>query len=128
MGKLDIETKTYFQNREHFADLFNFKLYGGRQLIHAADLKPFDSAEVVVAYGNLAKQQRQVFRDNVSIWAAMQDDHSAYIILGIESQANVNYAGNLRRLENITKSFLTLSKVRIKAFKKDLTIYSRFLR
>lgn len=98
MGKLDIETKTYFQNREHFADLFNFKLYGGRQLIHAADLKPFDSAEVVVEYGNLAKQQRQVFRDNVSIWAAMQDDHSAYIILGIESQVNVNYAMPVRNM------------------------------
>ena len=98
MGKLDIETKTYFQNREHFADLFNFKLYGGRQLIHADDLKPFDSAEVVVEYGNLAKQQRQVFRDNVSIWAAMQDDHSAYILLGIESQANVNYAMPVRNM------------------------------
>ena len=98
MGKLDIETKTYFQNREHFADLFNFKLYGGRQLIHAADLKPYDSAEVVVAYGNQAKQSRQVFRDNVSIWASMQDDHSAYIILGIESQANVNYAMPVRNM------------------------------
>ena len=98
MGKLDIETKTYFQNREHFADLFNFKLYGGRQLIHVADLKPFDSAEVVAAYGNQAKNPRQVFRDNVSIWAAMQDDHSAYIILGIESQANVNYAMPVRNM------------------------------
>ena len=96
MGKLDIETKTYFQNREHFADLFNFKLYGGRQLIHAADLKPFDSAEMVVAYGNQAKQPRQVFRDNVSIWASMQDDQSAYVILGIESQAKVNYAMPVR--------------------------------
>ena len=98
MGKLDIETKTYFQNRDHFADLFNFKLYGGRQLIHSADLKPFDSAEVVAAYGNQAKHPRQVFRDNVSIWASMQDDHSAYIILGIESQANVNYAMPVRNM------------------------------
>lgn len=31
MGKLDIKSKIYFQNKERFADLFNFKLYGGRQ-------------------------------------------------------------------------------------------------
>ena len=98
MGAIDINTKIYFQNRDHFADLFNFKLYDGRQQIHAADLKPVDSAVVIAPYGNHARQPIQRIRDNVSMWASMQDDHSAYIILGIESQANVNYAMPVRNM------------------------------
>ena len=98
MGKLDIKSKIYFQNKERFADLFNFKLYGGRQQIRAEDLKPFDSAEVIVPYGDKTGQPIQRFRDNASIWASMQDDHSAYIILGIESQANIHYAMPVRNM------------------------------
>lgn len=98
MGKLDIESKIFFQNKERFADLFNFKLYGGRQQIRPEDLKPFDSAEVIAPYGDKTGQPIQRFRDNVSIWASMQDDHSAYIILGIESQANIHYAMPVRNM------------------------------
>ena len=98
MGAIDINTKIYFQNRDHFADLFNFKLYDGRQQIHAADLKPVDSAVVIAPYGNHARQPIQRIRDNVSMWASMQDDHSAYIILGIESQTNVHYAMPVRNM------------------------------
>jgi hypothetical protein len=98
MGAIDINTKIYFQNRDHFADLFNFKLYDGRQQIHAADLKPVDSAVVIAPYGNHARQPIQRIRDNVSMWASMQDDHSAYIILGIESQANIHYAMPVRNM------------------------------
>ena len=98
MGAIDIETKIYFQSRDHFADLFNFKLYGGRQQIHTADLKPFDSAMVIAPYGNQSKQPIQRYRDSVDIWASMQDGNTAYIILGIESQTNVHYAMPVRNM------------------------------
>lgn len=98
MGSIDIETKLYFKNRDRFADLFNFKLYDGRQQIHPENLKPFDSNEVIGLYENQTKHLVQRFRDNVSVCASMQDDHSAYMILGIESQTNIDYAMPVRNM------------------------------
>ena len=98
MGKLDKETKVYFRNRERFADVFNYKLYDGRQIIRPEDLKPFDSSETVVAFGNNKRKQVSRIRDNTNIWAAMQDGHTAYIILGLESQERIHYAMPVRNM------------------------------
>lgn len=55
-------------------------------------MKPVDTAEIVTPYGNGAKTPIQKYRDNMKIWAAMQDGKVVYVLLGNENQSKVHYA------------------------------------
>ena len=98
MGKTDIEVREYFQNRERFADLFNYMLYDGRQVLQPQDLRPADTAEIAVPYGNKAREPVQRFRDNAMVCSVMRDDRTAYVVLGVESQTYVHYAMPVRNM------------------------------
>jgi len=92
MGKRDTYTKQYIARPLIFADAFNYLLYNGRQVIKPDTLKPVDTTEVIVPYGNGAKTPVQKYRDNMKIWAAMQDGKAIYVLLGSENQSNIHYA------------------------------------
>ena len=51
MGKADTVTKKYLRQSSVFADIFNFYLYGGRQVISPGQLRELDPAEFSVPYG-----------------------------------------------------------------------------
>ena len=55
MADKDTVTKDYMQDSEHFADAFNFLLYGGRQVIKPEQLKPLDTTSIVLPYGEEGK-------------------------------------------------------------------------
>ena len=55
-------------------------------------MKPVDTTEIVTPYGNGAKTPIQKYRDNMKIWAAMQDGKAVYVLLGNENQSKVHYA------------------------------------
>ena len=63
MGKLDTETKQYMSRPAIFADVFNYLIYGGRQVIKPEMLHSVDTTEVAVPYGNNAKVPVQKHRD-----------------------------------------------------------------
>ena len=92
MGKRDTYTKQYIARPLIFADAFNYLLYNGRQVIKPDALKPVDTTEVIVPYGNNAEVPVQKYRDNMKIWAAMQDEKAVYVLLGSENQSNIHYA------------------------------------
>ncbi len=92
MGKRDTYTKQYIARPLIFADAFNYLLYKGRQVIKPDALKPVDTTEVIIPYGNNAEVPVQKYRDNMKIWAAMQDDDAVYVLLGSENQSNIHYA------------------------------------
>ena len=48
MGKKDIITKNYIRRPEIFADIFNYRLYGGKDRIQPDQLKEMDIAESLV--------------------------------------------------------------------------------
>lgn len=48
MGKKDIITKNYIRRPEIFADIFNYRLYGGKDRIQPEQLKEMDIAESLV--------------------------------------------------------------------------------
>lgn len=52
MGRLDAEEKQYVNNRKIFADAFNYLIYGGEQVIKPEALRPVDTTEVAIPYGN----------------------------------------------------------------------------
>ena len=92
MGMKDTETKRYISNPDIFADAFNYLLYNGKQVITPSSLKPVDTTEIAVPYGNGAKTPIQKYRDNMKIWAAMYDGKAVYVLLGSENQSNIHYA------------------------------------
>ena len=73
MGNIDVIAKSFFRNKHNFADLFNFKLYDGTQVIHAEDLKEQDSMEIVIPYSSNAKAPLQKIRDNIMLFVHPSD-------------------------------------------------------
>ena len=47
MGKPDESTKVYMSDKNVFADVFNFFLYGGNDVIRAEDLETEDISSVI---------------------------------------------------------------------------------
>ena len=75
MSEKDTVTKEYMQNRENFADAFNFYLYDGRQVIKPEQLKPLDTTEIALPYGEDGKSVPvQKYRDVLKMVTAMTDD------------------------------------------------------
>ena len=91
MGVIDTEGKKYLLDNERFADAFNYLVYGGKQVIKAAELREIDTTEFAVPYGNNAKAPVQKYRDILKLWNAMMDDDAIYVILGAELQDKVHY-------------------------------------
>lgn len=84
----DTVTKEYMQNRETFADAFNYYLYDSEQVIKPEQLKPLNTTAIALPYGEDGKSVPvQKYRDVLKMVTAMTDDHAAYLILvlGIEN-------------------------------------------
>lgn len=89
MGKLDIDAKQYFGIAAHFADAFNFLLYGGKQVVDPDDLKELDATEIALPFKDKDRDRIQRQRD---LLRAMTDGSAVYLILGSELQSEVHYA------------------------------------
>jgi len=93
LGEKDTITKNYMQDKTIFADAFNFLLYDGEQVIKPEQLKPIDTASLVLPYGDNGQVlPLQKFRDVLKVATAMEDDNFAYLILGIENQSELHFA------------------------------------
>ncbi|MDO4807505.1 MAG: Rpn family recombination-promoting nuclease/putative transposase [Coriobacteriales bacterium] len=90
MGALDAATKKYVDNPNRFADVFNYAIYDGEQVVDATSLRPLDTAVATSTKGKSRFVERH--RDGLKLWKAMADGHAAYALLGIERQTDVNLA------------------------------------
>ena len=92
MSDKDTITKDYMQDKDIFADAFNFLLYGGRQVIKPEQLRPLDTTSIVLPYGEDGQLVPiQKYRDVLKMVTAMEDDKAAYMLLGIENQSEIHY-------------------------------------
>ena len=99
MADKDSVTKEYMQDSAVFADVFNFHLYGGRQVIKPEQLRPLDTAAVVLPYRDDALPTPvQKYRDVFKMVTTMTDDNAAYMLLGIENQSQIHYAMPVRNM------------------------------
>jgi hypothetical protein len=116
VGLIDTEGKKYLSDNEIFADAFNYLVYGGKQVIKAAELREIDTTELALPYGNNAKAPVQKYRDILKLWNAMMDDDAIYVILGAELQDKVHYGmpvkdglydmlGYSKQIEEIRRSY-----------------------
>ena len=99
MSEKDAITKEYMQDKETFADAFNFLLYDGKQVIRPEQLRPLDTTSIVLPYGEDSKLVPiQKYRDVLKMVTAMEDDKAAYLLLGIENQSEIHYAMPVRNM------------------------------
>ena len=99
MADKDTVTKEYMQDSEIFADAFNFLLYDGEQIIKPEQLRPLDTASIVLPYGESGQPVPiQKYRDVLKMVTAMEDGNAAYLLLGIENQSQIHYAMPVRNM------------------------------
>ena len=99
MGTKDIKSKEYLTDNARFADLCNYKLYDGEQIILSEDLQERDSTEILSIFGVDKKEiQTQKWRDILKS-AVIKSTHDAfYVLLGVENQTDVHYAMPVRNM------------------------------
>lgn len=91
--KADTVTKDYVKDAGVFADVFNFYVYGGEQVILPESLTERDPTEIAFPYGaDGASVPIQRFRDAQKLYAAMTDGEIEYVLCGVESQTESHYA------------------------------------
>ena len=95
--KADTITKAYVQDASIFADIFNYYVYQGRQVIEPEQLKERDSTKIALPYGaDGAVVPVQKFRDVQKLYAAMTDGKIEYVLYGVENQRRVHFAMPVR--------------------------------
>ena len=91
--RADTITKDYVKDAGVFADIFNYYIYGGRQVILPEQLTERDSTKIALPYGaDDAVVPVQKFRDVQKLYAAMTDGKMEYVLYGAENQAEIHYA------------------------------------
>ena len=106
IGAIDAITKAYIRKNEVFADAFNYFMYDGAQVIQPECLKELDPTEIAILLSEkdtmdkkaVKAEVQQKYRDILKSAAIMEDGHTAYILLGIENQTDVNYAMPVRNM------------------------------
>ena len=69
--KADAITKDYVKDADIFSDIFNYYIYGGRQVIRPEQLTERDSTKIALPYGaDGAVVPVQKFRDVQKLYAA----------------------------------------------------------
>ena len=76
-----------------FANIFNYYIYGGQQVILPEQLVERDSVEMALPYGaDGAMVPIQKFRDVQKLCTAMTDGKFEYVLYGVENQSDIHYA------------------------------------
>ena len=91
--KADTITKDYVRNNDIFADIFNYYIYKGKQIIQPEQLREKDPTEIALPYGeDGAVIPVQKYRDLQKLYAVMRDDRAEYRLCGTELQSEIHYA------------------------------------
>ena len=100
MADKDTVTKDYMSDNATFADLFNFYIYDGHEVIVPEQLKPLDTTEIALPYSNEHLIAIQKLRDVMKLYAAMSDDKATYLLLGVENQSELHYAMPIKNVKS----------------------------
>lgn len=93
MGKKDTVTKEYLRQNTIFADVFNYAIFNGKQIIQPDRLVDQDVSEIALPFGKdgaLIPVQR--YRDLLKGYIVKEYQGKLLALLGIESQSEIHYA------------------------------------
>lgn len=96
LGKKDIAEKLYTENNRIFADIVNYMVYDGAEIVHPADLMELGNEELMLKGED--KQQR--YRDVMKKAVIRQDKDAIYMLVSLENQSEVHYAMPVRNMLN----------------------------
>ena len=98
MGNKNVYTKSYISRNEHFADLCNYLLFDGRQVIRPDDLTERDVTEKGIIFTEKGSQTVEKIRDLLKRCIIKSTDKATYLLIGIENQSDIHYAMPVRNL------------------------------
>ncbi len=99
MGNKDNATKNFIEKNRIFADVFNFFIYDGEQVIKPDTLQPLDTTEIILNQKlPINKNSLKKYRDIIKQWAIKRDDKATYVLLAVENQSDINYAMPVRTM------------------------------
>ncbi len=99
MGRIDVKSRLYLQQKELFADAFNYYIYDGNPVIQPEKLAEQDISELSVHYESDAKETIvQRYRNVLKLTILTEDHQTAYLMPGLEAQNQVHYAIPVRNM------------------------------
>ena len=98
MGKPNIVTKRYMQDNARFADICNFFLFNGKQVLKPEDLVERDVTELALPKGLENVKAIEKIRDIVKGCCAKTAGGITYLVIGIENQNDTHYAMVVRNM------------------------------
>lgn len=98
MGKADDLTKNYIRQNDKFADICNFYLFNGRQLVNPDELEEQDTTELEVILGDGKSASVQKLRDVLKKTVIKSDGKAMYMIVGVENQHDIHYAMTIKNM------------------------------
>ena len=132
MGKKDTITKDYMKDNAVFADVFNYLMYEGKNVIQPEQLRPFDTTAVVIPDSEIDSYRPvQKVRDEFKGLSLMEDGEKIYLLLGIENQSELHYAMPVRNMFYDAMEYASQVEEKNKIHNKDrkrLTVLSNIIR
>ena len=100
MGEKDTKAKEYLADNERFADLCNYVLFGGEQVISANALEERDTTEILSALGVDEKEMKaqQKWRDLLKGAIVKYTGEMYVVLIGVENQTDIHYAMPIKNM------------------------------
>ena len=98
MGQPNIVTKRYMQDNARFADICNFFLFDGQQVIKPENLVEKDITELAVPKELERVKAVEKFRDVLRGCCVKTAGGITYLVIGIENQSDIHYAMVVRNM------------------------------
>lgn len=93
MGAIDISAGHYISQNEVFADICNYVLFDGKEVLKPESLREADGKEAGMPYGKAQKiLPVQKYRDILKECVVKDTEFASIIMVGIENQAEIHYA------------------------------------
>ncbi len=104
--KKDVPTVQYLKDNNIFADLFNYFMYDGEQVIKPEMLNEKDPTEITSFQSKNGKQYSdKKYRDVLKYAAAKSDGNTAFLIFGLEAQDKIHFAMPVRNMLYDSKQY-----------------------
>ena len=98
MGELDREIRNYLSNKAIFADVVNYRIFAGKAVVKAEELRELDTSELAITDEQGKRTSIQRYRDVIRFWSSMETNGQSYVIIGLEGQSRVHYAMPVRTM------------------------------
>ena len=119
MRTRNVRTKKYIGNNDKFADLCNYFLFDGKQVIQPNDLKEKDVTELGLPYTDRGYMALEKVRDLLKSCVVKTAAGITYLVIGIENQTDIHYAMVIRNMLMDALNYATQVDAYAKKHRKD---------